>query len=1023
MRYQETQSLQRLITNPSFPGLVIRRLVFKKIAYDAGKGDIRAIWCMAEALCNESDPTIRALSEKALSALPNQGAINAVCECVLEYGGEDLCRAVIKSGYRHSDEGIRALVSFICCRMEGRPPGDGIYDATMFRRGFSKAGTHTRSRILSDADQEAWTGWVIRALIGEHGIREPVLMTRDEWLFLVESLCRHQKYNDLWRLVFIAPLHITIEIFHRMSAANWVPGGDDQALFRELVALVPKSWQYTPVVGKSIDKDITGRRGMSCMVCSNDGTLFIIGGYDGSIGIFRLPQGNQVGSVQVQTASVTALALTPDGHTLASGDSDGKIRFMHVPDSHAAPITCEGHTGPITCLLFTWDGTSLISGGEDGVIRIWSTDTARSVATATGHTGPITCITLGLDSIYSGSMDCTIRSWDLISGKAGQSVHDLPNPAMSLAVSMDCNTLVSAAGKGPFRCYSLPDMKLIRTAGEQLKAGTCTALAGTTWGIRGHEDGRFEACSLDGTARFLTGGPYRPGLRSLVVSPDGCILATGGGDGTIRCWNIADATLLLTMKGHRSFVRTLSFTRAGKLLISIGWDESVRVWSMPGGEPVSSIRYRARKAGVCAASTGGGLVAIGDSDGKIRYYTLPDALETRTMEGYTPAITALALNPDGSILACAGSDRSLRVWRTGETDMICSLDGHAGAIHTLVFSPDGSMLAGGGWDDQVHIWDVHKRVHSHTLVGHSSAITALAWTSDGSILVSAGNDGTIRFWNFRDPRPIQTLFHGSVVITCIALSPDGTLLASGDRKGRVVIWRLADGSQEWSLEAHAGQVSAIGFSPDCTFLATGGADGICCLWSVPDGMPAGRQGGSPGRITGIVFHYARRLIFYFNEDGAVHRFRYPFTGPVSSALPGDIPLQVKPDTRENPDMQAREEYFRLLLSGTFRYDIGFADPSFLQEDFDIEIVEPFDLMLSEENKTENGSSRKERFQFPGSSRTGLSCQNTMDHSFKDLPGEMVSTNPQVWHSGQKRITTGHSDGINSHRSARISREV
>jgi WD40 repeat protein len=954
MRRPRVTPLKHLVAAPLF-GVLIRRRIARRRERDAENGDSGAAWSLCETLAGELDESVRSIARQALSSLKNEDTVDSVCRYLLLHDDRELRLIAAEGGYQSQDKGVRALLLFLAGNSNTRCTDGGIPDPTRFRQGFTAAGMQTRRRILAEAEKSGRLGPVVRGLTGDPG--DPVIpvLTSEEWEILAGALSSSSMYRDLWRLVFIAPPGVSISILHHLTGAGWIPEGDERSLFFDLIRNMPESWKYPSGTEEAGETGIVSRTGISCITLSPGGSDLIIGGHDGSIQFFRLRQGEKTGTAEAHNGSVTALAVSPDGRILASGGADAQVQLWDLVSGGTMLRTCSGHAGPITCLLFGDDGSTLVSGSSDGMIRIWATGTGLSRAIGRGHTAGIRClaITPGQDTLITGSLDCSIRLWDLPSGRPGPILTGHQHPVRCLSLSPDGGTLFSAGDQGPFRCWNIPGGDLIRTSRDLPKNGTCTILVpGIARGIRGFEDGRFTICCLEGEDTIRAGGAYRPGIRTLAVSPDESLLATGGGDGTIRCWDLPGGTLRLSLKGHHSFVRWLGFSPAGDLLVSLGWDETVRVWSLPGGEPATRIRYQPRVTRVFTASPGGDAIVTGDSEGKIHLFSIPNGRETGVIESFSPGVTALALNPDGSVAACAGTDRSLRLWRLRERNLITTLDGHGGAIHALAFSPDGSVLAGGGWDEKIHLWDARRGSRTGFLGGHSSQITALVFSADGLILASGSNDGTVRIWDPIRQRALRTLRCGTSVVTALAITPDQTLLASGDRKGRVILWRLADGTDEKCLEAHTGPVSSIGISPDSTLLATGGEDGSCRLWSLPDGFAVGMHGEHTGKITGVVFPSGRRRLMYGTSHGLIRRIRLPFTGPVAFAVPDDLKnLDNQPGEEEAPEIRRRKQYLRILFRGKFRFDIGYADPAFSREEFDIEIVEPFDAITSREDRS------------------------------------------------------------------------
>ena len=86
--------------------------------------------------------------------------------------------------------------------------------------------------------------------------------------------------------------------------------------------------------------------------------------------------------------TVFAIALAPDGKTIATAGEDQLIRFWNLTDGKRL-MQIEAHSAPVLSLAFKPDGTAIASGGADKELKIWDTQTREQKALITGHPGNV----------------------------------------------------------------------------------------------------------------------------------------------------------------------------------------------------------------------------------------------------------------------------------------------------------------------------------------------------------------------------------------------------------------------------------------------------------------------------------------------------------------------------------------------------------------------------------------------------------------------------------------------------------
>ena len=162
---------------------------------------------------------------------------------------------------------------------------------------------------------------------------------------------------------------------------------------------------------------------------------------------------------------------------------------------------------------------------------------------------------------------------------------------------------------------------------------------------------------------------WKGSLVSMVLSPDGDIVACGSQDNTVHFWRRSTGEDSM-MSGYPGKPSALAFDASGTLLAS-GGGNAVTVWSFYGGGPEGTrpgvLQLHVKSISTLTFSRRGMYLASGGRDGAVVVWALQNDGQGEP-EGaalLTAKVAELYWRPDGQALAGLDAEGKVTVWRVG----------------------------------------------------------------------------------------------------------------------------------------------------------------------------------------------------------------------------------------------------------------------------------------------------------------------------------------------------------------------
>lgn len=293
-------------------------------------------------------------------------------------------------------------------------------------------------------------------------------------------------------------------------------------------------------------------------------------------------------------------------------------------------------------------------------------------------------------------------------------------------------------------------------------------------------------------------------------SPDGQFIVSGGGDGKLRLWRVADGSLVWE---------------------GVYWDGSL---DDKQGE-IEAIAF---------SPDGEQIAASGNADGT-KIYRASDGSLLTALEG--EGADGIAFSPDGRFFAAPrqGNNSQVRMYDPGDWSLrYGDRISHRRDINSIDFTQDSEYVLSGSADRTVKISRSSDGSLLKTIraANDGGSIKSVRLSPDGALIATANsNEDVAKVFRFDTGEQVAELEHGTSLVEAVAFSPDGKYLATGgggserqdpDENFGFRLYRVSDFSLQQQVIEHTQGVEYIDFSPDGQYLVTASEDGTIKLWSI-----------------------------------------------------------------------------------------------------------------------------------------------------------------------------------------------
>ncbi len=212
----------------------------------------------------------------------------------------------------------------------------------------------------------------------------------------------------------------------------------------------PRELRSFSIVGKTL----------SALALSEDGKTLALGTHQGGLHLFNSQSGKaEVIVTNAHNGAIAAISLNDDGKRIATAGSDGLVKLWDA-ESGKELQQFKGHKGAVSAMALSPDAEHVVSVGADRTVRLWDTNQGGFLLLE-GHGGGVTQVGFAPDgrTVVTGGMDKVIRLWQTATGQELLTLQGHESPLVSVVFSADRLLLASADATGGLRVWEAAESR------------------------------------------------------------------------------------------------------------------------------------------------------------------------------------------------------------------------------------------------------------------------------------------------------------------------------------------------------------------------------------------------------------------------------------------------------------------------------------------------------------------------------------------------------------------------------------
>lgn len=565
-------------------------------------------------------------------------------------------------------------------------------------------------------------------------------------------------------------------------------------------------------------------------------------------------------------SNITAIAITPDGKHLISGEMWGEIilwnleneTFIRRFDNHKSPqvdfldpiaysLQQRFYNNYIVDIAVTQDGKYFISGSWDGTLIVWDLEKKLAVHqlvhkdyVALQQKNLFAEIQKNSRNINPESEDEFIDSYSKWRWDIGEILHSFilsEDSDLIIASYFDQSLIVWDIKTGKelhiptypilnyhaYDAYSRATFRLISNIVEKIPHSNQMLLKTSAEDVLIYELDTDKKLNFVATIEIWD-DDIRVSFKNLVAAPNGEIIVFESGL-HFWVWSVQTRTFLKKIdKQNQDNIQCLQITPDSKWLISISSDKTLIVTDIDTSNVIAKISEQAIRGEwkVIISPDGQDMIGyVGDKKIKIwdlkklESFYFDDSIEDESQFGKT--VYDITFTPDGKKIVLGRGQYKIKILDLADNcSQLLEIDGNKvfsdyQYIRSITVSPNSQRIISSSGEGNVHVWDITSGQMLTEFLCHPLKkdkirdINSIAITPDAKYIITASADNSLKIWELQQ---IKILRNGQIIV-------------------KPLLYK--------ELIGHTDEVKSVMITPDGKRAISGSQDGTVKVWNILTG--------------------------------------------------------------------------------------------------------------------------------------------------------------------------------------------